>query len=385
MIVTVPHYYSQFHCIAGACTDTCCAGWQIVIDEHSMKKYQHLKGRFGRRLRRSIDKKESSFKQNGHRCAFLNENNLCDIYREEGPKMLCRTCRNYPRKIEEYEDCREISLSLSCVEAARLILGQKEPVQFFTREREGEESDEDFDFFLYTKLMDVREELFAVMQDRSCSVRTRMAMALSLTHDVQRRIRQGRLFEIDELLDRYGSETAPERFDRKLETFEKEPEQRFQIMKQIFQIFERLEPLKEDWKGYTRSLWKQLYETGPADYMENRTAFLQSRKEQGEEWSLWTEQLMVYFIFSHFCGAVYDENAYGRIKFAVVSTLLIQEMAQAVWCLQDQTFDFDDLVEIAHRYAKEVEHSDLNLEEFQKSFRTNEEFRLKELLKAILS
>ena len=63
--------------------------------------------------------------------ALFNEENLCDLYAEKGEKMLCRTCRMYPRHIEEYEGIREISLSLSCVEAAKIILGGKEPVRFF--------------------------------------------------------------------------------------------------------------------------------------------------------------------------------------------------------------------------------------------------------------
>ena len=65
------------------------------------------------------------FRQYNRRCAFLNEENLCDIYTEAGPEMFCRTCRNYPRHIEEFEGLREISLSLSCPEAARILLSQK--------------------------------------------------------------------------------------------------------------------------------------------------------------------------------------------------------------------------------------------------------------------
>ena len=30
-----PHFYDQFVCTAGDCPDTCCAGWQILIDEDS--------------------------------------------------------------------------------------------------------------------------------------------------------------------------------------------------------------------------------------------------------------------------------------------------------------------------------------------------------------
>ena len=31
-----PHFYDKFVCTAGACPDTCCAGWQIMIDEESL-------------------------------------------------------------------------------------------------------------------------------------------------------------------------------------------------------------------------------------------------------------------------------------------------------------------------------------------------------------
>lgn len=49
---------------------------------------------------------------------MLNEQGLCDIYTEAGPSMLCGTCRDYPRHREEYEGVVELSLSLSCAEAA---------------------------------------------------------------------------------------------------------------------------------------------------------------------------------------------------------------------------------------------------------------------------
>ena len=46
----IPHYYKKFVCIGGDCPDTCCAGWQIMIDPASLKKYRQTKGRLGSRL-----------------------------------------------------------------------------------------------------------------------------------------------------------------------------------------------------------------------------------------------------------------------------------------------------------------------------------------------
>lgn len=50
MQFTIPHYYNKFHCVAGECPDTCCAGWAIMIDDHTKKRYQMRKDAFGRRL-----------------------------------------------------------------------------------------------------------------------------------------------------------------------------------------------------------------------------------------------------------------------------------------------------------------------------------------------
>ena len=72
MQITRPDFYKEFSCIAGSCPDTCCAGWQIMIDKKSLKKYQKLKGPFRNRLHNDIDWSEQAFRQYDHRCAFLN-------------------------------------------------------------------------------------------------------------------------------------------------------------------------------------------------------------------------------------------------------------------------------------------------------------------------
>ena len=63
MQITRPDFYKEFSCIAGACPDTCCAGWQIMIDEKSLKKYKKFKGTFRNRLHNDIDWSEQAFRQ----------------------------------------------------------------------------------------------------------------------------------------------------------------------------------------------------------------------------------------------------------------------------------------------------------------------------------
>lgn len=53
-----------------------------------------------------------------------------------------------------------------------------------------------------------------------------------------------------------------------------------------------------------------LYGKGRQAYETRRRAFLES--EIGKRLPVLKEQLMVYFVFTYFCGAVYNGNPYGK-------------------------------------------------------------------------
>ena len=92
------------------------------------KILEHYKynGDFKKRLNKGINKKESCFKQriNG-RCIFLNKENLCDMQLSMGEEGLCKICSEYPRHIEEFENVRETTLSVSCPVVAADLLSNK--------------------------------------------------------------------------------------------------------------------------------------------------------------------------------------------------------------------------------------------------------------------
>lgn len=361
MEYTIPDYYKKFSCIGRKCEDTCCAGWSIVIDEKSLGKYRRFPGMFGNRLFNSIDWKEGTFLQRQRRCAFLNDENLCDIYLEAGKDKLCRTCRTYPRHIEEYEDAREISLSLSCPEAARIILGNKETVKFVrkTRERKPEEY-EYFDYLLYTKLLDVRELMIRIAQNREMDIRVRMSMILSLAHDMQKRINRGELFGVDELLERYGRENASLRFGQVLR---KKVKPEAVSSAKYLRILYLLEVLREEWTEYLRQAEKRM-----------------GLKQEKAVDAVVLEQILVYFLFVYFPGAVYDERPFEKAKLAVYSTMMIMELLQT----KEHELDLAVMVDVAHRYAREIEHSDKNLHILEKEFVHNPIFGLESMLKWIM-
>lgn len=135
MLLRVPDFYPQFHCIADKCTDTCCVGWEVDIDKLTLTKYEHLakqgQNGFAQTLLQNIE--DGHFKlKSGDRCPFLMQGGLCELIcklgcngsdkDESGESVLCDICREHPRFVEVYGDIMEKGVGLCCEEAARLLL-----------------------------------------------------------------------------------------------------------------------------------------------------------------------------------------------------------------------------------------------------------------------
>lgn len=52
MFYIKPDFYDKFKCIAEKCTDNCCIGWEIDIDENALEKYNAIEGGFGEELKK---------------------------------------------------------------------------------------------------------------------------------------------------------------------------------------------------------------------------------------------------------------------------------------------------------------------------------------------
>ena len=379
MEITRPAFYKEFSCIAGACPDTCCAGWQIMIDDRSLRKYRRFKGAFRNRLYNDIDWDEHSFRQYDHRCAFLNEDNLCDIYSEAGKNMLCDTCRKYPRHIEEFEGLREYSLSLSCPEAARIFLSHKEKITFVTREVPApEETYDEFDYFLFTALMDTRDYLFSVIQDRSVPVRIRRRKLLACAHDFQLALDKNELFQWEDIRERHQNTGFGEKFLEKTEKWSACSDA-LELRRQIWQtVIPQMEVLRPGWHDFLRKTLSPLYGSRHSD-SALQSAY-DSFTEDYPDWEIQEEQLLLYWIYTYFCGAVYDEQIFAKVKMAVICTFMIHELAVGTYLRNRHRFSFEELVSICYRFSRELEHSDPNLNKFEELMDKEEAFRFENIL-----
>ncbi|MBQ7148790.1 MAG: flagellin lysine-N-methylase [Pseudobutyrivibrio sp.] len=332
--------YDNFKCIADKCPKSCCVGWQIVIDEESIEKYGKATGDFGARLKNSINYEESCFLQNDTRCAMLNDTGLCDLHSTLGEDMLCYTCRMFPRHVEEFQDIREYSLSLSCPEVTRMIM---EPsYEFDIEETEDTDFDdpdefEEFDLLLFDRLEYARDKMLELAASKSISLQDRMCLIAAMALKLQRLYDEGAIFDMDDV-----------DFDDELDCKGTGALLSLEYCTRSMDALLGMEALEESWHESirrTQNFWR-----------EHDTEFLPWKETMypDEATEFIFEKIFESLLFTYFCGAAYDGQIYARAMIAVQSTRWLMMIKEAS--------PEQDLSKIIYLYSREVEHSDLNVD-----------------------
>ncbi len=162
-----PNYYSRFKCIADKCKHSCCVGWEITIDNDTLKYYNSIGGELGNRLSKGISSEGTFVLDGSKRCPFLNVSGLCDIITELGEEALCSICTEHPRFYNFYSDFCEVGLGMCCEHAAKIILESEEKFSL-TIPQDISITAEERHFFLR------RQSAFDILQDRSIGILQRV-------------------------------------------------------------------------------------------------------------------------------------------------------------------------------------------------------------------
>ena len=294
--------------------------------------------------------------------------------------MLCDTCRKFARHVEEFEGLMEVSLSLSCPETARILLEKKEKVKFLHGEKRGaEENYETFDYLLFSALMDARDYLIQVIQNREVPMKLRVQKILVYAHDLQICYERGVLYQAEEIRRRHEKSGFQSAFQGKVENRIKDVDCACELLQQMWKtIVPGMEVLREEWPIFLKEHLSLLYEDGKKSYQKKQADF----RNIYEGWETEIEQLLVYWIFTYFCEAVYDGEIFAKVKLAVVSTLLIHELDVGRFVKKNQSFELRDQIMICYWYSRELEHSDQNLNRMESILTENPGVGLEKLLKA---
>lgn len=304
MTTEYPDYYGKFRCIAARCPKTCCAGWEIGIDEETYYFYQTLTGKTREKLDRYLKENEDGFSfeltEKG-RCPFLNDRNLCDLYAEFGERGISITCREHPRFITECGDYRQIDISLSCPEAARL-------------------------FFENSSLPEIlfSEELFPAEELDGYEKAFRVSLLSK---------RNRRLSDIGEAESLYG--LIKQWFSEEGTEIENES-----IM---IEDFLSLQEVREDpWKEMVIGRVKE------TDIRE-----LLSRHEE------WSRKLVFYFLFRYSMDEFFSSSSETPVLTALRGTVLILLLSEELE--KQEGFEKEALTLAARKFSSEIEYSEKNI------------------------
>lgn len=305
MEVTKPDYFDRFRCLAGECPDSCCKDWQVQVDEASARRYRALPGALGEELRAALrqEDEETYLTVQDGRCPMWRRDGLCRIQAELGEKALCETCRQFPRLTHDYGDFVELGLELSCPEAARWILDEKSC--YVTEKNPGGE-DPEYDREAMAVLKRTRAQALEILNETDIS----LALSLLLLYGCQA---QG---ELD------GEEERP--FDRgaawKTAGVMAQPGE----PEAVLEFFSGLEILTDAWRQRLKA-------------------------PEAGEWDCRTGNLLRYLVNRYWLQAVSDYDLYGRVKFMVISALVLRILG-------------GDFRETAQLFSKEIENDAENLD-----------------------
>ena len=299
--------YDQFRCLAGACPDSCCQEWEVLVDDDSAARYLALPGPLGDAIQEKLKQEDDQYflTITDRRCPMWRQDGLCEIQAQLGHDGLCQTCRDFPRLRHDYGDFVELGLELSCPEAARMILTAPPAAPIVTQIPGGEAPEYDLDAM--DTLLRTRPIALEILENRPLPE----ALALLLLYS----------YSVQEELD--GSE--PALFDPQADLALAHRAAAPQDPDLLREFYQNLEILTPRWAARLAA---------PSPTVQ------------------WTEELRAlarYGIGRYWLQAVSDYDLAARVKMIIAACILVRDLG-------------DDPIETAQLYSKEIENSADNVD-----------------------
>ncbi len=380
MKLRVPHYYKDFVCIASKCKDNCCiGGWEIDIDDETANYYLNLEGEFGDILRASIGRTdEYCFKLKDGKCPFLDNENLCEIYKNLGEDKMGVVCTQFPRFTEYYGSIKETGIGLACEEAERIIFTDRKPFSMDIEDIDEEEViDTEYDNVLANYLFKVRDLLFKMIDNESISLHNKMIYMIEIGKHIQDLVNENNTEEIQNIINLLQQNNY-EALQLDKQNINIDENSSMYEVESILNAYSELEILNEQWQYYLDDMYDMLHseDMSPADYSVLVKEFTEYIKDRNYEYS----NMLKYFVFRYFMKAAYDHDVFGKLQLSVTNYFVIRDMDIVKWLKNNREFSFEDRIETVHIFSREVEYSEDNLEVLAEEFIFDDIFKVENLI-----
>lgn len=364
----MPDYFEQFECIASGCKDNCCyGGWQIDIDKETVDYYMTVQGEFGDRLRAAIDYTDTHcFKLVDGQCPFLDECNLCQIYKELGPEHMGVVCTQFPRFFEYFGEVKEAGIGIACEEGERIVLENTKPLKIITKYVDEElYQDEEFDEKLFEPLMVLRNKSIELMERQDTSFSQKICGLLDMADALQTMINDNDYAAIAAFASEMNFAETKSADMLLAADYEL-------AVAQVWFSYAEMESISKEWDELRDRCIDRLHpEDGLLEYVDivreyntlaNMTKY---------------ENLIKYYIYRYFLKAAYDHDALAKIKLAVSNYIVIRDLDILNYISKTD-------VDTVHIFSREVEYSQDNIDILYDEFIFGDTFDV-DVLKSIIA
>lgn len=367
-----PSYIDKFQCIGGKCEDSCCIGWDIDIDKETFKKYHKVTDEAMKKMfQKNVHNNEYCTNKDldygrvklskTKRCPFLDDENYCLIQGKFGEDYLSSVCSQFPRVLNKVDNHYEISLDTACPEAARIILGSKEKIEF-------KESEKSLGKYIMSGVLDTRASEFKdtpikyfkeirdfsikIIQNRNLKFSSRLYVLGNFLNELE----EIESDEIKEFISEYDIENEAESYKRERMNYALQ----ISFLKNIIDSLDILnENDSHKFKMYTKELMQGYNIKDNEEIIENKEKYINAFEKYTEEYiesnSHIFESYMVNFIYNNLfpfseSDCMFDGYILLLFRYSLMRFYLV---GKYIYNGKDSV---EDMVEFIQVFAKAVEH-----------------------------
>ncbi|WP_160686633.1 flagellin lysine-N-methylase [Clostridium sp. C2-6-12] len=372
-----PSYLNEFKCIGGSCEDNCCGYWHIYIDKETFEKYKNIQDEetkkfvndniFVREKCNTLKTDYGQIKLDSDKiCPFLNNENYCSLQTKLGEEYLSNVCTVFPRVINKIDDFYEMSLDVSCIEAARLILLKAEGINFSEEEISIGKHFVTLEIDTYSKevkdtnykyMREIRGKSIEIIKNKNYSLSERLYVLGSFLENLRRELCYG-YYNVKEFIHKYDMNSFSNDFKRNKENY---------MLQLSFyrQVLEKFNEYGEYYSDYFKTKMKEVF-SGFRFYkgeslIENSELFIKAwdycEENIFEKYSYIFENYLVNHMFKEFFpfsenDIVFDGYIMMLIRFSYIKFILVGQY------IYNGEISIEKIVRLIQALSKEIEHND---------------------------
>lgn len=364
----IPKYMLTFKCIGSSCIDTCCAGWDINIDEDTYKKYTNCTGELKKIVQGKFreNKNSDDYLNKGfmilkehNKCPFLNDNLLCDIHGGLGEENLCITCKRFPRVYNIIDDIYEKSGLASCPEICTKAFLNKDKMEFVEIQESVDESAIEIRRIVDTEVFqesdsliqyfwDIRVNSINIMQNRNFSIEERLSILKYFYNKIEEYYNEKDFDLLEEFLDEYSEGNI---YLDYLKTLDLNEGNEFYLSLVDEELIKNIKSvrLKECVKEYKKGILKV---NDIVKYINDEKSILNSI----EKYSYILENYLVNQIFKDLIPFNKGESLNLSINVLINSYRIIKAYIIGI-SLNNKEINEDLIIRVIQSLSKDIEHN----------------------------